>query len=328
MDIDVVINEAYLPLLQDDTRTQIFFGGSSSGKSFFLAQRTVLDVLQGERNYLVARNVLSTVKKSVFNEIKKAINNMNLSSVFKVNESNMVITCTLNQKQILFAGLDDPEKIKSVTPIDGVITDVWVEEATETKYEAIKQLNKRLRGRSKAKKRLILSFNPVLQSHWIYKEYFSGWQDDKQFYRDENLIILKTTYQDNDFLEPDDIAELENETDPYFRDVYTYGKWGVLGNVIFKNWETKDLSEIRDTLDRFNNGLDFGFARDPSALAHMHYDRVFTTFVRYRPTVKMHFRQRAATVYPNRNHCEKSPQGTSFPQTGSPHSFYPYYIYC
>ncbi|MBS7531837.1 PBSX family phage terminase large subunit [Hazenella sp. IB182353] len=277
MNIDVTVNQVYMPYLQDDTRTQLFFGGSSSGKSFFLAQRTVLDVLSGNRNYLIVRNVLNTVKKSVFNEITKAIGAMNLSAFFNVNKSNMIITCKLNNKQIIFAGLDDPEKIKSITPIDGVVTDVWVEEATETKYQAVKQLGKRLRGRSKAKKRLILSFNPILQSHWIYKEYFGGSDDAKTAYRDDKLSILKTTYKNNDFLEPDDIAELENETDSYYKEVYTYGNWGVLGNVIFKNWEIQDLSDMRKTFDRFNNGLDFGYGDDPAALIHMHYDRKHKT---------------------------------------------------
>jgi len=271
--VNVTVNEVYLPFLKDDTRIQIFFGGSSSGKSYFLAQRTVLDVLEGQRNYLVVRNVLRTVRKSVFNEIVKAINTMELTPYFHINNSELVITCKLNQKQILFAGLDDPEKIKSTTPADGPLTDIWVEEATECSYEAVKQLRKRLRGRSLVKKRITLSFNPILKSHWIYREFFKGWDDSKRFYRDPELIILKTTYKDNDFLEPDDIAELENETDPYFYRVYTLGEWGVLGNVIFQNWETRDLSEIRQTFDRFNNGLDFGFADDPAALAHMHYDR-------------------------------------------------------
>lgn len=273
IDIDVTVNDVYLPFLEDDTRTQIFFGGSSSGKSYFLAQRTVLDLLRGERNYLIVRNILNTVKKSVFNEILKAIRSMNLMPFFRCNLSDMVITCTLNNKQILFAGLDDPEKIKSITPMDGVITDVWVEEATETKYEAVKQLNKRLRGRSKVKKRLTLSFNPILKTHWIYKEYFSNWIDGENLYRNDTLSILKTTYKDNFFLEPDDIAELENETDKYYYEVYTLGNWGVLGNVIFRNWEVQDLSKIRHTFDRFYNGLDFGFGDDPAALVHMYYDR-------------------------------------------------------
>ncbi|MEC5422114.1 PBSX family phage terminase large subunit [Virgibacillus sp. C22-A2] len=273
MNIDVTVNQTYLPLLKNDTRTQILFGGSSSGKSFFLAQRTILDVLGGHRNYLICRNVANTIRKSVFNEISKTIIEMDLSKAFSINKSDLVITCNLTNKQILFAGLDDPEKIKSITPIEGVITDVWVEEATETRYEAVKQLNKRLRGRSKVNKRLILSFNPILKSHWIFEEYFDGWEDDKTSYHDEKLLIIKTTYQDNDFLEKDDVYELENEPDKYYRDVYTYGNWGVLGNVIFKNWETRDLSDIKHTFDRFNNGLDFGFANDPSALARMYYNK-------------------------------------------------------
>lgn len=45
-----VFNGVYLPLLQDDTQTQIIYGGSSSGKSYFLAERVVFDLLGGRRN--------------------------------------------------------------------------------------------------------------------------------------------------------------------------------------------------------------------------------------------------------------------------------------
>jgi phage terminase large subunit len=273
IDIDVDVNEVYIPYLTDDTRYQIFFGGSSSGKSYFLAQRTVLDILGGHRNYLIVRQHQNTVKRSVYNEITKSIATMGLSAFFVENKSEMTITCKPNKKQILFAGLDDPEKIKSITPIDGVVTDVWIEEATETTFEAVRQLDKRLRGRSKVKKRLTMSFNPVLKDHWLYKEYFKRWDESRHFYKDSHLSILKTTHKDNDFLEPDDHAALENETDRYYYEVYTLGNWGVLGNLIFKNWETRDLSDIRHTFDNLRHGLDFGFADDPAALPCMHYDK-------------------------------------------------------
>ena len=271
-----VFNKVYLPYLYDETGTQLFFGGSSSGKSYFLAQRTVLDVANGGHNYLVTRNVQNTIKKSVFNEITKAISFFKLGGLFNINKTDMVITCA-NGYQILFCGLDDPEKIKSITPQKGVITDIWVEEATETEYAAVKQLQKRLRGKSKVNKRLVLSFNPILQTNWIYKEYFGAWDDSKREYRDNKLSILKTTYLDNKFLTDQDREALENESDPYFYNVYTLGNWGVLGNVIFKNWEMKDLSEIRKTFAQFYNGLDFGFSQDPAALAHMYYDRKRST---------------------------------------------------
>ena len=263
-------NDCYYDHLEAQHRTQIFFGGSSSGKSVFLAQRAVIDVTQG-RNYLIIRQVGKTIRRSVYNEIVKVINDFELSEYFKVNQSDLIITFIPTGSQMLFASLDDPEKIKSITPAKGVLTDVWVEEATETNSEAVRQLNKRLRGRSKHHKRLTMSFNPIIQEHWIYKEHFGAWDDSKTLYDDGRLLILKTTYKDNAFLADDDIYDLENETDPYFYNVYTLGNWGVLGNVIFKNWEVRDVNE--DQLGTFYNGLDFGFAKDPAAVVRCAYHR-------------------------------------------------------
>lgn len=271
-----IFNPIYLPyLFKDSPRTQVFFGGSSSGKSVFLAQRAVLDVAASGRNYLVVRNVQKTLRLSAFNEISKAISQFKLSRFFNINKSDMMITCA-NGYQILFAGLDDVEKIKSITPQKGVITDIWVEEATEAGREDVKQLSKRLRGLVSGgtiKKRLSMSFNPILQDHWICSDYFGQWQDDSQRFEDRNISILKTTYRDNKFLAPDDIYELENEPDKYFYDVYTLGNWGVLGQVIFKNWRVEDLSKMRRFFDRHKNGLDFGFGGHPAGLVHTHWDK-------------------------------------------------------
>jgi len=271
-----IFNKVYLPFLDDDTRTQIFFGGASSGKSFFaIGQRPVWDILKGGRNYLIVRNVARTSRQSTFNEIRKTISNWKVGEYFKVNKSDMVITC-VNRYQILFAGLDDVEKLKSVTPELGIITDIVVEEATETSETDIKQLEKRLRGKSKIKrqKRLTLVFNPILRSHWIHETYFKNrFHDGDRHYKDEDLSILKTIYKDNlRFLEADDIRALENESDEYFYNVYTLGNWGVLGDVIFTNWRVLDLSERIPFFDNIRNGLDFGFADDPSAYNRVHYD--------------------------------------------------------
>lgn len=268
--MNIYVNDAYIPYLNDTTRTQIFFGGSSSGKSFFLAQRVVMDVLKGH-NYLIVRNVANTIKRSVYNQIVKTIIDFNLSEVFQMSKSEMVITCKRNNRQILFGGLDDPEKLKSITPIDGVITDIWIEEASETAREAYKQLTKRLRGATPdgIGKRVIFSFNPILQTHWIYQEFFWNWDDSKNLYKSDDLLILKTTYKDNKFLTDEDIYALEHETDPYFYNVYTLGNWGVLGKVIFKNWRTEDLSDVIPSFDNIYNGIDFGVT-DPNAFIRVH----------------------------------------------------------
>jgi phage terminase large subunit len=272
-----VFNVAYLPSLLDDTPTQILLGGSSSGKSVFAAQRSVLDIASMDRNYLCVRNVKTTIKSSQFNEICKAIDRFKLTPYFRINHSDLVITCSTGN-QILFAGLDDVDKIKSITPIHGVLTDIWVEEATEVEQNDIRQLQRRMRGKCSVPKRLLLTFNPILRSHWIFEAYFQGWNDSTTSYKDDHLSILKTTYKDNlRFLDQGEIDLLENETDKYFYDVYTLGNWGVLGNLIFKNWEARDLTEERKTFDNYRNGLDFGFSSDPAAVVRSHYDREHKT---------------------------------------------------
>jgi phage terminase large subunit len=274
-----LINTVYKPYIHTLYDREIFYGGSSSGKSYFLAQRTVSKVLSG-RNILITRKIANTLNKSTWNEIVKAINLMGLKKLFKINKSDYTITAVNNQCQILFGGLDDTEKIKSITPIKGVLTDIWIEEATEVEYGDYKQLEKRLRGITKdgIKKSITLSFNPIYQTHWLYREFFGIWEDGKQVARgrinEQDVLIVKTTHQDNEFLTEQDHNALENEKDPYYKNVYTYGNWGVLGDVIFTNWRVEDISEMQTQFSNIRNGLDFGFSVDPFAYVRVHYDKM------------------------------------------------------
>ena len=273
-DLDDRINDKYKVYLESNNWLQIFFGGSSSGKSVFLAQRTVRDILKGGRNYLIIRNISNTLRDSVFNEIRKVITEWEVKDYFTIRVTDMLITCK-NGYQTMFKGLDDVEKLKSITPEKGVVTDVWIEEATETKETDIKQLLKRLRGGDQdISKRITLSFNPINKTHWIYKTYFREYIEG-QVFDTEDLLIVHSIYKDNRFLTQQDVQFLENEQDEYFYNVYTLGKWGVLGNLIFKNWTVKDIKAdaLFQTFDRFRHGLDFGYSNDPTAYNRMFYHR-------------------------------------------------------
>ena len=106
----IKINDAYLPYLECTSRTQIYYGGSASGKSVFLAQLAILDLTEGKRNYLVCRQVSRTIRGSVAMELQKAIIASDLTPYFSINKTDGTITCK-NGKQIIFAGLDDVEKL-------------------------------------------------------------------------------------------------------------------------------------------------------------------------------------------------------------------------
>jgi len=278
-----IFNRVYRRYLDAAERTQIFFGGSSSGKSWFLAQRCVIDLMRGERNYLICRAVARTIRTSVFQQIDRVIREFGVQELFQVNKSDAVITCE-NGMQALFAGLDDVEKIKSITPKKGALTDIWIEEATECRREDIKALYKRQRGGSETTpKRLTMSFNPILRLHWIFTDFFAelGWADDQTRHKAEDLLILKTTYKDNRFLTKQDVHDLETEKDEYFRAVYTLGNWGVLGDVIFTNWKIQDLTGMAEQWTNPHHGLDFGFGSAPAAMPVTHYDKARQTIYIY-----------------------------------------------
>lgn len=220
-----VFNEIYLPYLYNEDRYLIFFGGGSSGKSYFIAQRWILKLVEPKKfNLLVVRQTGDTNRKSTFPLLKQVIKNWNLSKFFKINESDMRIVCTLTGNEVAFAGLDDVEKIKSITFENGELTHIWVEEATECQEADINQLKVRLRG-GKSKKQMVLSFNPINIQHWI-----------KRHFIDSKLAtVVFSTYKDNKFLTEEDKKALEDlkYTDEYTYDVYCLGKWGIVGKTVF-----------------------------------------------------------------------------------------------
>ena len=133
------------------------------GKSYFIVQRYLYKLTKQKMNLLVVRQTGNTNRNSTFALFKQAIKEWGLQSLFEITD--LKIKC-VNGNEVIFAGLDDVEKLKSVTFENGELTDIWVEEATETQEADINQLKVRLRG-GKSKKQMVLSFNPINVNHWI-----------------------------------------------------------------------------------------------------------------------------------------------------------------
>lgn len=263
-------NDIYLEkLYQSNKRVRIVYGGSSSGKSKYIADEKILGLLEG-RNCLACRKVGLTIEGSIWKELLDSIDRLGLDSYFKTKQKPFTITCKNNDRQIVCIGLDDVEKVKGIRPKKGCWDDVWIDEATEISEDDYKQLRKRQRGLSKFRKRIDLSFNPIVKSNWIYKRFFGIWEDNKRYAENDQTQILKVTYKDNRFLDEDTIYDLENEDDEYYYEVYTLGNWGVIGETIFKNWSVQEFDD--STFDNYRNGLDWGFAKDPLAILKTHYD--------------------------------------------------------
>ena len=234
-----VINPVYRPFLFREERYLVFYGGAGSGKSFFVCQRFLLKLLQQSgRNLLVVRRIEKANRTSTFPLFQQVIQQWGLSPYFKFFKNEMRIFCLLNGCEILFRGLADVERLKSITFSNGILTDIWIEEASEITRAQFNQLDVRLRGRGRAKQ-IVLTFNPISANHWLKERFFDT--------PPKNAASLHTTYLQNQFIDDDYKAVLENYrfSDPYYYQVYCLGCWGVYGKTVFNPVEVSRQITVR-----------------------------------------------------------------------------------
>lgn len=217
----------FIPLFFDKHRYLVLKGGGGSGKSVFAARKVVeRAVSEPGHRFLVVRKVGNTLRNSCFEGICSTISQFYPDSGAKINLSDMRITFP-NGSDIIFKGLDNSEKLKSIYEV----TDIWIEEATELTESDFNQLDIRMRGKSKWYSQIIITFNPISILHWIKRRFF----DVDDFQKKTNIRTHESTYLDNPHLPAASRTVLENykDEDPYYYQVYCLGEWGVTGKTVF-----------------------------------------------------------------------------------------------
>lgn len=241
-------------LVWKNERFVVHRGGSGSSKSYSHGQKIIYKTLANLGcNTLVARKVADTNRTSTFALIKQIISAFGLNKLFTIRESDLTIKC-INGNEIIFKGMDTTEKIKSVTFSNGILTDVWMEEASEFSEDDFDQLNLRLRGQSKNKFQITLTFNPIDSMHWIKRKFYDEGMEDS--------ILVLSTYKDNPFLDEGYKKELESleQKNPYLYQVYACGEWGNAGDIVFQNARYERCPYKEEDFDEVCVGMDFGFS--------------------------------------------------------------------
>lgn len=265
-------------------KTYFLVGGYGSSKSYHIALKLILKLLQEKRKALVVREVYETIRESCFALFEEIINDLELNDVVKTKVSPMQINFP-NGSQIIFKGMDKPAKLKSIHNV----TIVWIEECSELKYAGYKELLGRARHPS-LPIHFILSTNPVGEENWTYKHFFKDELNNRLVLDDEELyenriIALNDTYyhhslaDDNLFLPQSYIEQLDElkEYDPDLYRVARKGRFGVNGIKVLPQFEIMSHDEVLaktgNIPERFRRaGMDFGFETSYNALIRMAID--------------------------------------------------------
>lgn len=245
-------------------------GGRGSTKSSDISiEIPPLMIKNPECHAVVLRKVGNTIKNSVYPQMQWGIDALGLTDKFRFKTSPHEITYKKTGQKILFFGVDDPQKIKSIKLPFGYVGICWIEELDQfSGMEEIRNLNQSLlRGGPIFWE--FCSFNPPKsQNNWVNEEKL--FDDPDRLVHHSTYLGVPREWLGDRFFEDAEKLKARNET--AYRHEYL-GEVTGTGGAVFENVEDMAMSnELVGNFDRLYYGLDFGFAVDPLAYVAMYYD--------------------------------------------------------
>lgn len=246
-------------------------GGRGSTKSSFVAIEIILGMMKDPQSNCVAmRKVKDTLKDSVFEQLSWAIEKLGVENYWHKSISPLSLTYKPTGQRILFRGLDDPLKLKSIKFSRGYCKFLWYEELAELSgMEEVRNVNQSLmRG---GKKFIVFySYNPPQsQNNWTNTEVRLT-RHDRLVHHSTYLDVPRHWLGEQFFIEAEHLKEVKPTA---YEHEYLGHETGT-GGEVFQNVKIRPISdeEIKSYWN-IKRGLDFGFAVDPFARDVMHLDR-------------------------------------------------------
>ena len=263
LDSTLFTPKAYPVITDYSHRWEFWYGGAGSAKSYSIAQKLIIRACSEQIKILVCRRYGSTIRNTCFALFKEILEYWKLTPYITIRESDFNIKFP-NGSEIIHCGLDEETKLLS---LQGIGT-IWVEEAFEVSKDIVEQLNLRMRSQNK-NQQLILSWNPISQSHWLF--------DFVEVNPPKNSVKYHSTFKDNPFLSEEYIEALEDMKirNPAKARIYYYGEWGLdPEGLVITNFEVKEFNpmELAEQKLEHRAGADLGWI-DPTAIVDSLYDR-------------------------------------------------------
>lgn len=299
--IDINIKDSIIPMYDDvledilnhEHTRYIFPGGRGSTKSSFVGGIAIplLIIKYPQIHAVCFRKIANTIQTSIFPQVQWGIYQLGLESLFHIPKVySTPITYLPTGQQIMFMGLDDPMKVKSIKLPFGYIGITWFEELDQ--YSGQNELRtvtqSTMRGGDKFWD--FRTFNPPISKNNWANEY----TEECEMYPDDRIKVIRNTYLDvpkewlgQEFLDEAEDLKRKNER------AYIHEYMGVAigtGGDVFQNVEDMDMENtmitlaydadgnplqqvpVMSTFDNIYNGIDWGFALDPFRFVRLHFD--------------------------------------------------------
>ena len=253
-------------------RYRVCKGSRASKKSKTTALNIIVRMLEHPlANTLVIRRTFNTLRDSCFSDLRWACRRLCVSELWDFTLSPLQAVYRPTGQTIYFRGLDDPQKIASISCSMGALCWLWLEEAYEVDREDdFDMLDEVIRGELPPGyfKQLTLTFNPWSPQCWLKTRFFdcpSG----------PDILAKTTNYRCNEWLDEADRRRFEEMKlrNPTRYLVAGEGEWGIEGGAVFE--ELRDLPEHyadrlwTHVIEPFEipeswqiyRGFDFGYAK-------------------------------------------------------------------
>lgn len=268
-----LINDSFVPYLDNKDRYLIHYGGRGSSKSDFTAKRLIYRCLSEKYfRYILVRNTYSTIKDSSYQTIKDIIYDLGLQNLFEFKLQPLEIHC-VNGNCFYARGCDDTTKLKSIKDATGC----WYEEDIPTENDFI-TITTSIRTLKADYLQEVFTINPEVegqfQDNWFWKKFFENkiektFSDITTINIDANTkaelsyTVHHSTYHDNKWIPNEFIAFLIDlkAKNPYYYTIYCLGEWGnrMAGGLFYK------------LFDRAKN-TDSSIAYNPNLAIHISFD--------------------------------------------------------
>lgn len=245
-------------------------GGRGSGKSSFLSAEVVIQLVKHpDCHAVVLRKVANTLRTSVYAQICWAIAELGLSGKFRCTFNPMECVYLPTEQKIMFFGLDDPGKLKSIKVPFGYIGLAWFEELDQFDGpEQVRNVEQSL-FRGGPYSFCFKSFNPPAMARNWANQYVLEAKAGRMVHH-STYLTTPEEWLGSRFL--NDAKHLKETNETAYRHEYG-GEVVGSGSAVFENLRLEPITDKQiNAFDYCYFGQDWGWYPDPNQFVACAYD--------------------------------------------------------